>query len=73
MIYTLMRKDTPLVALDMSRTGDIIRIGSPVKGAEELLPLQNCLDENGLVKWWNNRAVPIQQGRIKEMLEKLTA
>lgn len=70
MIYTLMRKDTPLVALDMSRTGDIIRIGSPVKGAEELLPLQNRLDENGLVKWWNNRAVPIQQGHIREMLEK---
>lgn len=64
-----MRKNDPLCMVDISESGEINKTGNFV-GDSALFPLQHRQDARGLVKWWNNRAVPISQGRIKEMLEK---
>jgi hypothetical protein len=37
----------------------------------ELLPLVCRGDrQTGLKKWWNERSIPLGQGRVKEMLEE---
>lgn len=67
MQYTLMRKNTPLVRVEITAEGRMEWFERDCK-EPELLPLQNRLDSNGLRKWWKTRAVPIKQGKIAEML-----
>lgn len=69
MKYTLMRKNEPICNLDISFSGDIVGLGKIVTNSD-LLPLQHKDDKQGLIQWWNNRAVPIKQGKVKKMLKK---
>jgi len=70
MLYWLMRKDEVLTALDIGENGSINKISQEVRNAE-LLPLACRGDrQTGLKKWWNERSIPLGQGRVKEMLEE---
>lgn len=66
--FCLMHKDTPVCALTIDAdSGAILRVSKPVN--PEILPLGGNIDAAQLRKWWQNRAVPMGQGRIKRILE----
>lgn len=50
-------------------SGSILRVSKPIH--PELLPLGGCIDAATLRKWWQRRAVPISQGRMKHILNQL--
>lgn len=66
MIYELMRKNDSVMLLDFSSSGDINKVGKILNA--ELLPLQDRVSHRGIVSWWRDRAIPIKQGSIKQML-----
>lgn len=67
MEYYLMRKDDVVTLCEMTADGQMIswseRFVSP-----ELAPLECRASEGYLRNWWENRQVPVSQGRIKSML-----
>lgn len=70
MKFILMHKDVPISALTIdSGSGAIMRVSKPVN--PELLPMGGNIDANSLKKWWQYRAVPMSQGKIVRVLEKL--
>lgn len=70
MQYWLMRKEEILTALDIGENGSILKTSQEVRHAE-LLPLACRGDRGaGLKRWWNERSIPLGQGRVKEMLEE---
>ena len=70
MLYWLMRKDDPLLAVDIDEDGAIRKISQEAREVD-LLPLAYRYDRQaGLKKWWNERSIPLRQGRVKEMLEE---
>ncbi|MCI7322724.1 MAG: HipA domain-containing protein [Lachnospiraceae bacterium] len=66
MIYELMRKDSSVMLLDFSESGDIRKIGKVFN--PELVPLQDRISHKGIISWWRDRAIPIKQGKIEQML-----
>ena len=65
-----MRKDEVLLGLDIGENGYINRVTRETRH-DELLPLAYRYErQTGIRRWWNERSVPIGQGRIKEMLEE---
>lgn len=68
MIYDLMRKNDRVVSLNISETGQISKVGKMHNN--DLIPLQNRANRNNLVSWWNDRSIPIKQGKIAEMLRE---
>ncbi len=70
MQYWLMRKEEVLAALEIGENGSILKTSEEVRNAE-LLPLAYRSDRRtGLKRWWNERSIPLGQGRVKEMLEE---
>lgn len=65
-----MHRDDPIctIAIDPV-SGAIHRVSKPL--APELLPLGGSVDSAMLKKWWQHRAVPIGQGKIRRILEDL--
>lgn len=68
--YYLMHRDDAvcMVAID-SLNGTMTKV-SP-KRKKELLPVGGSIDVDMLRKWWQRRAVPISQGKIRRILEQL--
>ena len=65
-----MRKNDVLTAIDISENGSINRVSDRVNNPE-LMPLAFRNDTSGgIKKWWNERSVPISQGRVRSMLEQ---
>ena len=63
-----MRKNNPLMFVKFSDTGEITSSDLLEERLRKYLPLP-CQDpKNGVKTWWNNRAVPIGQGGIKDVL-----
>ena len=50
-------------------TGAILKASRP--SAPELLPLGGNIDSAMLRKWWQRRAVPVSQGNIRRILERI--
>lgn len=69
-LYSLMHRDDPICMITIEPvSGAIHRVSKPV--APELLPLGGCVDSAMLKKWWQHRAVPIGQGKIRRILDNL--
>lgn len=69
-LYSLMHRDDPICTITIDPvSGAIHRVSKSV--APELLPLGGSVDSTMLKKWWQHRAVPIGQGKIRRILEDL--
>ena len=68
MFYELMRKNDFIMLLDLSETGDIAKRGDIVN--RELLPLQDRISHKAPISWWNDRKIPIGQGKVDKMLRE---
>lgn len=67
--FVLMHRDDPICALTIDESsGAILRVSKPTN--PELLPLGGNKDAASLRAWWQRRAVPVNQGRIMQILEK---
>ena len=66
-LYTLMRKNEEVMLLNIGLDGNIIRIGKKIN--TDLQPLQNRINGQGIIEWWRDRAIPIKQGKIEQMLK----
>ena len=67
--YIFKRKDEPIAIINLTEDGSIVDYKLNSKN-EELAPLHTEGSTNWLKEWWKRRAVPIEQGHIKTMLEK---
>lgn len=67
MIYYLMHMDTAVALIDINPDGSMSKIGKKI--IPELIPLQDRKSDTGLISWWRDRAVPISQGKIEDMLK----
>lgn len=67
MFYQLMRKNDIICMVDIDNDGHFIKRGKILN--EELCPLQGRIHRNNLSEWWNDRAIPIKQGKIAQMLK----
>ncbi len=69
-LFWLMHRDDPVCTVSIDPlTGQMLRVSKP--SAPELLPLGGCIDAATLRKWWQRRAVPVSQGKIRYLLEQL--
>lgn len=67
--FSLMHKDIPVCALTIDAdSGAMLRVSKPIH--PELLPLGGNIDAAKLRKWWQQRAVPVGQGKIMRILEQ---
>ncbi len=66
-IFSLMHRDDPVcaVTIDVS-SGVFLRVSKPVH--PELLPPGGNIDSAALRKWWQRRAVPMSQDKIRRIL-----
>lgn len=68
-MYYLMHKNRMVVALEIDSTSGVItKIGSNVN--KNHLPPGGNQSQEALKKWWNRRAVPLSQGKIRQILEE---
>lgn len=69
-MFSLMHRDDPVCAITIDAvSGAILRAAKPTN--PELLPLGGNIDSAMLKKWWQQRAVPVGQGKIQRILEQL--
>lgn len=66
MVHYLMRKNEAVALIDISPAGIVTKIGKII--SPELVPLQNKANRNGIISWWQDRSIPIKQGKVQEML-----
>lgn len=69
MLYEIMRKNTPITVADFSETGRMIWY-SHEKLNTEFAPLWENQSLDFLVRWWDERSVPIGQNKMQEMLKE---
>ncbi len=69
MEYFLMRKDDIVTLCDFSRDGTMASYAKKYRNPE-LAPLEHRAAKNHLKKWWQNRQIPLSQGRVRSMLEE---
>lgn len=69
MLYEVMRKNTPIALADFSETGRMLWY-SKDKINLELAPLWENQDPEYLIRWWEERSVPIGQNKLQEMLKE---
>ena len=68
--YHLMHRDEVVCSVLIDPiTGAILKASRP--SAPELLPLGGSIDSAMLRKWWQRRAVPVSQGNIRRILERI--
>lgn len=64
-----MWRDQPVTAVSIGEDGKILRFSKDFD--KTLMPPEEMRDPySSLKKWWENRAVPISQGKIRNMLEQ---
>lgn len=67
--YYLMHRNDIVTTLSMDESnGYIIRVGE--SGDSRLLPLGGRMSQEHLKRWWQQRAVPVNQGNIKMLLKE---
>ena len=64
-----MRKNDIVAIVEFDETGHMVKVLKDSIDID-LAPIANKNKNNWLSEWWDNRTVPITQGRIKEFLEK---
>ena len=69
MLYVLKRKDEIVTLIDFLEYGNIYRYNQELLNPE-LAPLHDKNNHNWLKDWWKRRAVPINQGHIREFLNE---
>ena len=69
MLYEVMRKNTPIALADFSETGRMLWY-SRDKINNELAPLWENEDNEYLIRWWEERSVPIGQNKLREILSE---
>jgi len=69
MLYEVMRKNAAIAIADFSETGRMTWY-SRDKMNKELAPLWENEDADYLIRWWEQRSVPIGQNKIQEMLKE---
>ena len=68
--YHLMHRDEVVCSVLIDPiSGAILKASRP--SAPELLPLGGSIDSAMLRKWWQRRAVPVSQGNIRRILERI--
>lgn len=68
--YHLMHRDEVVCSILIDPiTGAILKASRP--STPELLPLGGNIDSAMLRKWWQRRAVPVSQGNIRRILERI--
>ena len=68
-LYYLMHENDIVCLLFMDEvSGRIMKTGTKVN--QELLPLGGNQSQQELKKWWDRRAVPVDQVNIKRILEQ---
>ena len=68
--YHLMHRDDVVCSILIDPiTGAILKASRP--SVPELLPLGGNIDSAMLRKWWQRRAVPVSQGNIRRILERI--
>lgn len=71
MQYILMRKNQPITVADFSDDGRMIWYSrEQLEKHNDIAPLWENLSKSSLIKWWENRSIPIGQNKVKELLEK---
>lgn len=69
-LYCLMHRDNPVCTVSIDTvSGAMLRVSKPT--SPELLPPGGSIDAATLRKWWQRRAVPIGQGKIRHILEEI--
>lgn len=68
MFYELMRKNSVVMTLDISESGNISKLGKIIN--KDLMPLQDRTSHRAPVSWWNDRKIPIGQGKVDKMLRE---
>lgn len=69
MLYVLKRKDDIVTLIDFLEDGSIYKFHQELIHPE-LAPLHDSNNHDWLKGWWRRRSVPINQGHIREFLEK---
>ena len=69
MEYYLMREDEVITLCDFAKDGRLVAYSRNYR-RPELMPLSFRTSEDPLRRWWEDRQVPLSQGRVKEMLEE---
>lgn len=69
MNYVLKRKDEIITIVDFAEDGSVYKFQHKLINPE-LAPLHDADNHNWLKQWWKRRSVPLDQGNIKQMLEK---
>ena len=69
MQYVLKRKDDVITLIDFAEDGSVLHFCQDLIHPE-LAPLHEQNDCGWLRRWWKQRAVPISQGNIRQMLER---
>lgn len=69
MIFVLMKKNEPIIGLDISTDGQINAVSKKITNPE-LLPIAYKNMEHGLELWWKERSVPASRDYIHDMLQK---
>lgn len=69
MKFLIMRKDDIITIADIESDGRITKYDKNIRN-EEFAPLHQKISSNWLIKWWEDRSVPIKQGNIEQMLRK---
>ena len=68
--YFLMHRDDVVCSILIDpASGAIMKVSAPKD--PELLPLGGRIDSAMLRKWWQRRAVPVSQGSIRRILERI--
>lgn len=67
--YILKRKDEDIAVINITEEGTITDY-KLIEENSRLAPLHDKGSTDWIKSWWKRRAVPIEQGHIKDMLEK---
>lgn len=67
--YELMRKDERIALISLNESGGIERCDYRQINWK-LAPLQERICSDWIQRWWSRRAVPLSQGKIKEILDR---
>lgn len=67
--YILKRKDKDIAVMNLTEEGTIIDYRL-IEENIRFAPLHDEKSTDWLKSWWKRRAVPIEQGHIKDMLER---
>ncbi len=68
MEYLIMRRNEVITVADFSENGHMLWFAKKMRN-EHLAPLQEQTSGDWLIKWWNQRSVPVGQIKLEETLQ----